>query len=78
MATRLLYNDDGLDAVVILSAIDEFTTELGVKGVVIDPDKVTSIITSCRSDFPYNGGVKAASAMENATIAFSWLGIFAN
>ncbi len=65
MATRLLYNDEGaLDAVLILSFIDEFTTKLEVKGVVIDPDKVTSITTSCRSDFPYNGGVKAASAFK--------------
>lgn len=68
MTTRLLYNPEDLNNVlIVLKFIDSYTQALGIKNVVLDTSKIQGIVTSCRTEFPHAGGIEKSSAFKQAS-----------
>ncbi len=63
---KLLYNEEGapFDIVSLLSFINEFTKELGIKDVLIDDHLCEGILNGMRQDFPHVDGMEKASAFK--------------
>lgn len=64
---KILYNDGSFyDEANVLAFINDFTRALGVEDVNIDAQKINSVVTGMRVDFPHCDGEEGASPFKKA------------
>jgi hypothetical protein len=69
----VLYNEDSLEDVVnILSYINEFTKEIGLRKVQIESQKVFEVCVHMRQEFPHIDGLEKASVFKKAANFVAW------
>lgn len=65
MTFSVLYNSDTqADIIVLLTHINDFTKNLGIEQVTIDPDGCMSVLRGMKQDFPHKDGRANASAFK--------------
>jgi hypothetical protein len=62
---KILYNkEDGLNVINVLAFIDGFANRLGLDNLLIDVQKIESIINNISIDFPHKDGLEKASPFK--------------